>query len=796
MKKHFLRFAAALTAAVMVLAVAVGCKPSEDNLYVPPEFVYVAESIQFPEDMSNIWNIAYADGNIYFVFTDYGDDREQNPYARRVINSEIYSMSIDAPGQPVKLTGYVAPVDIPANMSGSAYINNLSVDNEGNLWVIETWNLYGYEFPEGYDVPNEWTEDAYQYYNDYGNGTAVRKLSSTGFEQLSVDISGLSKGSEYFYVNSLGVDGLGNIYLSSEDYERGGTVIYVLDNAGNPQFELSSGRWVDRFFTLPDGSAAYATDSQDEEGRYRRVLQKIDFGAKKLGETLTLPENAYQIYPGSGEYDVLINLNETIYGLTFGEEDQEPVKLLNWLESDVVNDGIQNITMTSDGRIVCTNYVWDRITYESGMELLVLTKTPYSQLPEKEVITLATLQSWDIRDAIVKFNKSNPNYRIHIIDYSEFNNEENGWQGGLTKLTTELISGKLPDILNVAGLPYKQYVAKGMLADIYPFIDADADYARGDLVEGALRAAEIDGSLYQLFPSFYVNTIIGNPSVIGSETGWTMDEFMAVLQDHPKADMPLGQWLTKMNFLQSSISYGIDDYINWGTGTVRFDTPDFILLLELAKTFPDEPDWEAIYRDDSYWDTYIPEDEAIATGRQIMSQMTLSGFDSLSYYKQLYGGEVVYKGFPNENRKGNSLSVNSGFAIIDKSKNKDAAWEFLRTTLDKDWQLSYTYGFPTNKAAFEQQAKTEMERNEDERGYISFGSSDNMYRLENPTQKDVDQIIALINSASGTAGWNVDPDIWNIISENVTDFFNGAANAQDTARIVQSRVAILVSERS
>ena len=62
------------------------------------------------------------------------------------------------------------------------------------------------------------------------------------------------------------------------------------------------------------------------------------------------------------------------------------------------------------------------------------------------------------------------------------------------------------------------------------------------------------------------------------------------------------------------------------------------------------------------------------------------------------------------------------------------------------------------------------------------------------TQEEADQIIALVDSLSGFD--DRDWDLINIIREGVDDFANGRNSAEDTARIIQSRVSIYLAEQN
>ena len=537
---------------------------------------------------------------------------------------------------------------------------------------------------------------------------------------------------------------------------------------------------------MPDGRVAYSGWMESGRG-----LRMIDFASRSWGETLELPMTANQIFPGGGEYSILFNNNTSLFGMN--AETGESEKLLSWIESDVLLDWTNSVSVLPDGRILAINNVYDRSNNESRMELILLTRTPYADLPERTVLTFATLGLQDnLRSHIVSFNRANQTYRIHVIDYSEFVTEDD-WNAGLTKLSTDIISGNVPDILDVSQLSIQQYVARGLLVDLNTFIESDPEINRSDLFDSVFRASEIDGGLYRVFPSYYLITLGGNPSILGPGAGWGMDEFKAVMNANPQADMPLGQWLTKENFLQMAVMFGMDEYVDWAAGEVHFDTGAFAQLLEFANSFPAEIDYDR--------EAYIEEQELIATGRQIMSVMYFWDFQSVQRYRSMYGGDVVFKGFPAESRNGSAFIINSGLSITTRCVSPDGAWEFLRDILKTDWQRSNVHwDFPTSKAVFDEMAEQAMKVDESDFGFartvVADGvyMEDGMWRPDPVTQEDVNMLITLIDSISNIASY--DESLMNIINEGASDFFSGRSSAQDAARIIQNRASILISEQS
>jgi len=425
--------------------------------------------------------------------------------------------------------------------------------------------------------------------------------------------------------------------------------------------------------------------------------------------------------------------------------------------------------------------------------LVVLTTALYgcqkpsdddSEPSDRIVLTLATFNlDMSIRTAVVSFNTTNPKYRIDVIDYAEFNTDDD-WRAGLTRLSTEMISGNIPDIIDVANLPFNHYVAKGMLLDIYPLIESDLVLKRSDFIETVLCAAEINGELYRIFPFFSVGMMLGNPQIVGSYPGWNINEIKAVLEANPDADYPVGQMLTKPSLLHALFMYGIDEYVDYSAGTVNFDNDEFISLLEFVNALPTEF---------TYGDDFLHEHELIAAGRQIIVAGILSNLDDIQLYRAMFGSDIVFKGMPAANRNGFPLFSNTSFAITAACKDVDGAWAFLRTLFLEDWQNEFSwFGLPVNKNVFDSKLKELMIENE----YGPRTKSVDGFEIEiKPlTQSDVNQIMEFVNSVSGSVGQ--DEALWAIIYEGAIDFFSRKSSAQDTARVIQSRASIYISEQN
>jgi ABC-type glycerol-3-phosphate transport system substrate-binding protein len=743
-----------------------GCRNNDDDDFDNPEFVFLPEvtQLRLPAGVEWVNNLFASNNKIYFDAATYDDEIMQ------IFSSDIYEMDFD--GTNIKTIPNYDPFSgIAIELSqfgedviGNIRIHTLFIDNEGNIWIAEQGDFYFFDLPDDW-VGEEW--EKWEYRKNIPGFVRVRKLDNTGTELLSIDIAHITAGHEWFNIQSMAIDNDGNIFIGFD------SKIHVLNNEGRALFTLDT-TWIDRFIVMQDGTIAHT------EWRERgRAFVKIDVSGKRWGEAIDLPNNVHNVFSGNDEYTLIFSDSVGLYGMEASTGDI--VLLLNWIDSDMTTEGLNSVTFLDDERILITSQHWG--SGGQSHEIIMLTKTPFSEIPERLILTLATFNlDWNIRSAIVHFNRTSKTHRINVTDYGTFSTDDD-WFAGLARLSTEIISGRIPDILDVSNLSYDRYVASGLLVDLYTFIDSDPNLNRSDFMESVLKATEINGGLYMIFPTFNIITISGNPSVVGDYPGWTMDEFLAVLAANPDADVPLGQSLTKEMFLQALIMMNMDKYVDWVNGVVNFDSNEFISLLEFANTLPDDFDWHS---------EYIETHKLISSGRQLMMLDSFYDFSVYQINRATLGGEIIFKGFPAENRNGNTLNSYSGFAITEKCVDKEGAWSFIKSFLNEDWLRDNTrHSIPIMQSVFDEKLKDAM--TEDEWGHGTVGMNGLMIELKPLTQAEADQILALINSVTSTVSY--DDFIWNIVSESASSFFAGQISAQDAVRVIQNRVSTYVAEQ-
>ena len=380
--------------------------------------------------------------------------------------------------------------------------------------------------------------------------------------------------------------------------------------------------------------------------------------------------------------------------------------------------------------------------------------------------------------AIEDFNIHSTTHYVYIIDYSSLVPGDN-FTDALRMLNMDIISGRAPDMLVLDRLPFEHYIERGLLVDLYSFLDFDPELGRESLVEDVLLSMESNGRLYRIAPFFLIDTIAGSREVLGDYPGWDLSEFMSGLENNPQADLPMGPFTTSGGFVWWLLG-NIDEFIDRKSGEIFFDRGDFALLLDFAENY---------ISDDYFHFDFAQQRELIASSRQIMEPLTLHNFIDLWVVSAMFDNDVVFKGWPRSDRSGSNFVLRPSFAITTNASDKDGAWEFLRTLLmDRAQRLHFDLQFPVSRSLFEDRLNNAMRR----------PLRDQWERRELPsdaklTEEDVERFMQLMSSISRTHD-GVSDELRGIVSEVVWDFLNGRNTSEEAARIAQNRVFIYVSE--
>lgn len=792
-----------------------------------PEYTYVPTYTELGSDIGYVYNTVVSGGLIYVAgevegeeiveqYQSYDEngnpilDEEGNPvmeeYTYTRTEPAMFTVNLD--GTDFKrMEAYTAPEFPEEAEGGSFWINNLCSVPNGGVAVVEnvyySIPVYGEDGGDGGDTAAEDTPVAtgaplaatssdisvdapapdtsgqpmdYQYVEKYN----LRVFDASGAQTFCAELSSLIESEDYFYVSAFAVSGTGEAVLMAN-----GNAIYVLNADGSLKgsidtSDLSNG--ISNFVTLGDGSVAALVYGED----YAAFdLRPVDTAAMQLGEaTASLPTDAYSARPSGGGYDFCYNKGESFYGYKLADGSEE--KLVTWINCDVNSNNLTSPYITEEGNIVCLSSEYSNTGDGATTYFITLTKTPYDQVPQKTTLTLACVYlNYYIKNQILDFNRKSSDYRIEVRDYSEFNTEDD-YSAGYTKLITEIGSGAVPDIMVTDGLPIETFGAKGLLTDLWPFIDADEELGgRAGVMEPVFNALSQDGKLYEITSNFYITTIAGPASIVGTEPGWTYDEIYAALDQMPEGCELFSLGTTRSDVFSSICMLNLSRFVDWTTGECSFDSDDFISLMEFANRFPETFDWEH-----HEWTNEDSDAYRIKEGRQLLLTVSLPDAYNYNYYSEMFNGDMALKGFPDVPGSGAVFNLNgTSLAIASTCKNQDAAWSFVRTLLTREYQENNTYGFCTNRELCEENIQSMVGES-----YYSYDQVTGEEKEIIFTQENADLITDLINNTSMVADYNTS-QINDIINEEVAYYFSGEKTAQDVAATIQNRVSIYVNEQ-
>ena len=782
-----------------------------------PEFAYVAKYTELEGEFEGMNNACFAGGRIYFMssvqdgeITESYPSRDENGNPILDENGEpvmeeytypnyvtaLFSMNAD--GSDLKRVGSYAPTAIPEGAQGGSWVSAFTAAPDGRLIVAENVSYStgsgepgaatGSDLepvPLAVDVPVP--SDA----PDVGEFTYVEKyllrvFDQQGNETASIDLSQFNENEEeYFYMSGMVADGDRGICVSV------GNELLGISFEGELLYRIPAGEGIDGFMSLvnlSDGSAAVLAYAND----YSEIkLLSVDSQTGKLVDNeVDFDRSVYRVYPFGGDYDFGYNKGESFFG--FDADTGKETKLLTWINCDVDGNNLSGVFPQENGDIVC-------LTTEYGNEggstnyLISLVKTPYDQVPQKTTLTLAcTGLDYTVKNEILKFNRMDGDYRIEVRDYSEYNTDED-YTAGNTKLITEIGAGAVPDILITNGLPIDTFSARGYFTDLWSFIDADAELGgREALVEPFLNAISQDGKLYWITNSFNLVTLAGPSSIVGTEPGWTYDDFYAALDQMPEGCEILSLGTTKQSVFDSICNLNLDSFVDWGTGTCNFDSEEFINLLKFTDLFPKDFDWE-----NHEWSQDDNDDVRIKEGRQLLMSLSLGYPFDMVYYSQSFGGNMTLIGFPDVPGSGSVFSTYSpGFAISETCKEKDAAWRFVSGFLKEDFQNNYgSYGFSVNRKLFDKSFQDAL--GQEFNNYVMDASGEYVNQTITFTQEDMDMLLDVINNTQlfGQSYASTQDQLQKIVSEEVSSYFAGEKSAEDVAAMIQNRASIYVSEQ-
>lgn len=425
-----------------------------------------------------------------------------------------------------------------------------------------------------------------------------------------------------------------------------------------------------------------------------------------------------------------------------------------------------------------------------------LIKISLEQIPKKDSLVLACFgDSSDdstvnpftsyvctdaLKDAIIRFNNSDPEYKIEIRPVV-YNSEEER-----ELMLIELINSGDIDLIDTSLLP-EGAVDDGLLVDLLPYIDSETELSREDFIPSLLEDMMRDGCLYEYTDKFTLLTMTAPAGLLPEGESWTAEKILELSNENPELLFPM----SGDELLQCFMWAATGEFIDRDAGKCSFDTGAFASWLELLKTTYERDTGE--YRGErlfAVWNDFVSGAGHSVAGSHGGSYAPL-GFPqaegSGSYFMELArpglnGGLGYYEAELNLRSSGRNTSL----GIMASSEKRDGAWRFMSSFIAGESEPYIYDGIPVKRDSFEKALENQLERSlknkqEQKLPYDIFGEQDAEYlrQLVYSTDKMV------IN----------DETLLELMSREINAFMGGKYSAQDCASQIQSRVSLYLAEQ-
>ena len=373
----------------------------------------------------------------------------------------------------------------------------------------------------------------------------------------------------------------------------------------------------------------------------------------------------------------------------------------------------------------------------------------------------------EIEQWISEWNQSQEDYRIEIKEYEDSD-------VGRTQLNNEIVSGKAPDILDLSNINVANYISKGILTDLYPFLDVAGEVSRDDLVSSILETYVQNNKLYGIPLGYRFETLLGKKELVGDASDWTTNKMIQITKNR-ETDEHLLDGLAPLGLLRAVLATDMGSYVDWEKGECLFDSEKFCELLELAASI------------DLTFMTQQEMDEKLADGSLLLNRVYISSVsDYLSSIDQFGESEVSWVGFPSENGGKAVLYDRMPVGITESCQNKEGAWQFVSSLLGEEFQRYHLkFVFPIRLNILKESFQEAMKEQDPE----MFQGG------EPPRSATQEEIYALFEGICSAQSNRVfDLNIWNIIAEDVEPYFEGRKTVEEVMGVIQNRVSVYVSE--
>ena len=515
---------------------------------------------------------------------------------------------------------------------------------------------------------------------------------------------------------------------------------------------------------VEDGEDLLAVLVRQDQGQYAPAawLVPVDGDTAALAEAKgqPLPEAVWNISPCCAPESGCLCAEGKVWRLEAGS-----LSLLADLNGVGVSASVlRRVLVTASGDILCLE---ERSLTRLSQQPPESPSEDRTEAPaaaaEKQTLRLGILGSGtDLNVLFSHINRADPIYRI---EYKLFQEEET--------LNLAILAGELDLICVSDPQLIRNYAGKSLLE---PLDELAPDLLASEtLYQNTLDALKTEDRLYEL-PITLQAYVCALPKSYGPEPE-TLSELLAQLTENEPPEYSVGY-----DFGMCWLPWTIDYWVDREQGIVRFDTPEFVELLEFSRR--GEESRRAM--DHQVWDPYF--DAHAGEARFTMNQ-------TLMVQNNVQWQQCYYYRLPFPGVSAIAMRADSNLAFL-RGQVPEAARHFVELLLtDEGWyrriqtasEESFAGYFYLNREWSERALRVRMDRKMN--ALYPVDGYDEAEFLE--TMEQVRKLLA----ESHQLYIPYTPEVLSVCQEEIAAFFNGDITAQEAARRIQSRVEIFLAER-
>jgi len=711
----------------------------------------------------------------------------------------------------------------------------METDNAAGSYIAETWDVG--VTPDYQPLSNSFvlTEDRL-YFVDKSEGLPIDlcgvDLSGQGqtpqrilrLEEGCIEAIAAGHGTDGESILALaGKDGTGNPFLAAyaadgrqlwrQSYEAQGQIAFRLVQDSSGHFYVM---YEDQVFLFDTDGVCQGSVSCPGEGyidicavaggsvyvsyrdgqALRLMLARLQYQGGRLDGELRISGNGYL---GAGrEGSLLLQNGSGIY--EYASQKQEAVRLLDLAAYDFTGEQLRAMLATASGEIMLVG--WEMLQYDSPVWVTRLREAAEGQLAEDGRKTITWLvvgaETSDAEQTAAAFNRQSKDYKVEVepvslkgLTYTAGSTQFDLNEGIYMCVNTRLLASESADLISFLNYQdMERYLAKGYLEDLTPYIAQSKLIKREDYLEQALECYSRGDALYSIPFAFSIDTLMGKASELGAEPGWTVEEFLDWLSQHPDAAAQEG--MSKENVLDFCLMGTLNEYLDRDFGQCDFAGEAFQELMKRINGLTTDSS--------EHWDDW---GKLLEEKRSVLEQKRIGGFLNCHAWESMYGEPLVYKGYPSKDGTPCYYYAGEGLGILSRSACKEGAyafWEFYLLYHSGGGDAYYTdgeaYADSMARAADEQYAYTEdgkMRYRKLSEISPEAAEEDGLEWISNMTEEQRDKQLSMLEYARADSLEN--QTIRDMIREEASGYFAGIKGLEDTCGVIQSRVQLYLAER-